>query len=168
MYYLCLNVFFFCLFLCQLNVFFFKWAKCLNYIRPHVLQTSNHTHNTWQTVTVISVCLDRPSAADQKKKRVAPQWKMLTLFLWLPECWLAGGWVLIIQKKKKKQQLPITWWSPVIPSVVAGSGLSGFFSWLGGAFGTDGCRDSPSDPVPWVVRWEPRGLEKSTLCGAPL
>lgn len=102
-------------------------------IKPNVF-LHLHTHNTLQTITIISICLERPSAAVHKKKRVAPQWKMLTLFVWLPECWPVGVGVLIIPKKKKKKPL----YTPVILlgvsvqwcAVIAGSGLSRFFSRL--------------------------------------
>lgn len=67
--------------------------KCLR----SFLQPPHDHHNTLQTITVISICLERPSAADHKKKRVAPQWKMLTLFVWLPDGWPVGVGVLIIK-----------------------------------------------------------------------
>lgn len=59
-----------------------------------------HTHNTLQTITINRICLERPTSAGHKKKRVAPQWKILTLFVQLPQCGPVGVGVLIIIFKK--------------------------------------------------------------------
>lgn len=37
---------------------------------------------------------------------------MLTLFIWLPECWLAGVGVLIIQKKNLHSLVILQWFAP--------------------------------------------------------
>lgn len=80
---------------CSLLVNNLHWQLSKHFYRPH---DHLHTHNTLQTITIISICLERLLAADYKKKRVAPQWKMLTLFVWLPECRPVEVGVLIIQE----------------------------------------------------------------------